>query len=200
MNGEDIIACTVLMQELNVFPKVISCCVKFFSKKKPALLNVVNFIFTAVTTLRLQGPFSANGTGRVEVFYNGQWGTVCDRDWDIFDAKVVCRQLGYTNAAKALDGRDVPDGTGQVWLDDVNCDGTERSLTSCCHSGWGATYCRHYRDAGVECISTGKFIHGQSCIYMLLPFLYPLFHLFHYCLTRTSNCTGKKHVYCKKRF
>ena len=109
--------------------------------------------FTAIP-VRLQGPLSANGTGRVEIFYNGQWGTVCDDDWDIYDATVVCRQLGYTKAAKALQRRDVPDGTGKIWLDDVICTGTERNLASCSHPGWGKyRYCYHFQDVGVDCVS-----------------------------------------------
>ncbi len=112
------------------------------------------YISTAIH-LRLQGPLSANGTGRVEVFYNGQWGTICEDGWDLRDALVVCRQLGYKYAIRALQGSDVPNGTGPIWLDDVSCTGNERNLTSCSHNGWGKENCGHGKDAGVEC-SLGK--------------------------------------------
>ncbi|XP_028416617.1 scavenger receptor cysteine-rich type 1 protein M130-like [Dendronephthya gigantea] len=107
-------------------------------------------------TLRLQGSLSKNGTGRVEVFFNGQWGTICDDGWDFKDARVVCRQLGYQDAVRALQGGQVPDGSGRIWLDDVQCKGTEQNLTSCFHRGWGKHDCSHGQDAGVECVSTGK--------------------------------------------
>ena len=91
-------------------------------------------------------------SGRVEVCYNNTWGTVCDGGWDAADAQVVCRQLGYSlNEANILTGPDVPDGTGQIWLDQVNCVGTEISLSNCSADLTGNHGCSHDRDAGVTC-------------------------------------------------
>ncbi|CAB3995220.1 deleted in malignant brain tumors 1 -like, partial [Paramuricea clavata] len=106
--------------------------------------------------VRLQGPSSANGTGRVEVFYKGQWGTICDNGWDINDARVVCRQLGYNYTVRALDGPRVPDGTGKIWIDNMDCTSSDQDLTSCSHRGWGSHNCKHSKDAGVECSSTAN--------------------------------------------
>ena len=118
----------------------------FFTEKSPSI--------------RLQGPLSSNGTGRVEVFHNGEWGTICDSNWDINDARVVCRQLGYRYAFSALGGNLVPDGFGPIWLRGVSCRGSEQSLTDCSHYGWGNSFfCDHSRDAGVECSMTGKIMH-----------------------------------------
>ena len=87
----------------------------------------------------------------MEVFYNGKWGTICDDSWDINDAGVACRQLGYLNAVRALQGGSVLDGTGKIWLDDIRCTGREQSLISCSHRGWDSHNCGHNEDAGVEC-------------------------------------------------
>ena len=99
---------------------------------------------------------SSYNEGRVEVFYNGAWGTVCDDYWDIRDARVVCRQLGFPDAEAAYQGGYVRDGTGQIWLDNVNCGGYESSLSSCGHRGWGSHNCGHSEDAGVRCSTQGK--------------------------------------------
>ena len=105
---------------------------------------------------RLQGQESANGTGRLEVFYKRQWGTICDDNWDMKDARVACRQLGYKYAVTPLKGLQVRDGSRKIWLDDVNCTGSELNLTTCSHNGWGKHNCGKNQYAGVECSLTGK--------------------------------------------
>ena len=91
----------------------------------------------------------------MEVFYNGTWGTVCDDHWDINDAHVVCRQLGFPNAVDGYWWAHYGPGTGQIWLDDVNCLGNESSLFLCGHGGVGNHNCGHGEDASVRCENNG---------------------------------------------
>nr|XP_035935564.1 macrophage receptor MARCO isoform X2 [Halichoerus grypus] len=86
--------------------------------------------------------------GRAEVYYNGVWGTICDDDWDNSDATVFCRMLGYSRGIALTN---ITPGSGEIWLDDVACRGTETSLWSCQKSNWGSHNCNHNEDAGVEC-------------------------------------------------
>ncbi|XP_067995180.1 macrophage receptor MARCO isoform X1 [Melanerpes formicivorus] len=86
--------------------------------------------------------------GRVEIFHQGSWGTICDDGWSIQDANVVCRMLGYSQATSAFTASA---GSGQIWLDDVNCSGHEYSITECQKPDWGVNNCSHSEDAGVEC-------------------------------------------------
>ena len=105
--------------------------------------------------IRLQGPLSANGIGRVEIYYNGEWGRVCGDSWDIRDAMVACRQLGYENAVSALQADQDPNGIVRVWLEGVFCNGTEKNLFACRHRSFGTNECEHSKDAGVHCYRAG---------------------------------------------
>lgn len=136
--------------------------------------------------VRLVGGNSPN-EGRVEVFHQGEWGTVCDDHWSDVDAGVVCRELGYARAINSPGFGTFGQGTGrvseglcyihvcgtvlaispcmsnpQIWLDDVECDGTESSIFQCSHSAWGQHDCVHSEDASAVC--TGAVI----CLYILL--------------------------------
>ena len=104
-----------------------------------------------------------NGAGRVEIFYRGVWGTVCDDNWDISDARVVCRELGYPDAVSAPQNARFGEGSGIIWLDDVSCSGNERSIVSCRHGGWGVHNCGHREDASVICSS--EYNLNNLCIY-----------------------------------
>ncbi|XP_073690422.1 galectin-3-binding protein A-like [Garra rufa] len=92
-------------------------------------------------------------SGRVEIYHDGQWGTVCDDGWDLAEAQVVCRQLGFPGVISVTPGGQYGEGSGKIWLDDMNCKGSESSLSECSFKGWGVTDCSHKEDAGVVCES-----------------------------------------------
>ena len=94
---------------------------------------------------------SGDNYGRVEVYYDGVWGTVCDDSWDINDAHVVCRQLGFSSAFSAPQRAKYGQGSEPTWLDNVQCQGGEASLLDCTHAGWGIENCSHSEDASVVC-------------------------------------------------
>ncbi|XP_030840909.1 deleted in malignant brain tumors 1 protein-like [Strongylocentrotus purpuratus] len=108
--------------------------------------------------IRLVDGYSSD-EGRVEIFHEGQWGTVCDDSWDDSDARVVCRQLGYSgNVGVARSRATYGQGSGPIYLDDVGCSGKESRLTDCSNGGWGNQNCDHSEDAGVYC---GDKIEGK---------------------------------------
>ncbi|KAK3596896.1 hypothetical protein CHS0354_031673 [Potamilus streckersoni] len=120
--------------------------------------------------------------GRVEVYYNGSWGTVCDTNWYSNEARVVCKMFGYSDGI-ALTESFFGAGYGPMWLNNVICFSSAKDLSECNHIGWGngtsyshryypSWYCTHYKDdAGVLCydnsresqVACGDGWTGSSC-------------------------------------
>ncbi|XP_032366947.1 lysyl oxidase homolog 3B [Etheostoma spectabile] len=101
--------------------------------------------------VRLSGYPRKHNEGRVELFYKGEWGTICDDDFSIANANVLCRQLGFVSATGWTHSAKYGKGQGKIWLDNVLCSGGEKSIEFCKSRGWGNSDCTHDEDAGVVC-------------------------------------------------
>uniref|UniRef100_A0A8W8MBY9 SRCR domain-containing protein n=1 Tax=Magallana gigas TaxID=29159 RepID=A0A8W8MBY9_MAGGI len=126
-------------------------------------INCLPFDESAV---RLVGGLTQS-EGRLEVYKFGRWGTVCD---DILNNKlsvVVCRSLGLPwNTSEAYGNAVYGEGSGPIWLDDVNCSGSETSIKECKHKGWGSHDCDHSKDVSINCLpsneSTVRLVGGPT--------------------------------------
>ncbi|XP_042084290.1 neurotrypsin-like [Haplochromis burtoni] len=101
--------------------------------------------------IRLAGSGLTQCSGRVEIYHNNIWGTICDDGWDLNAAEVVCRQLNCGPVLEAHQNAYFGEGTGEIWLDEVTCSGSEDFLTDCPNSGFGNHDCDHSEDASVIC-------------------------------------------------
>ena len=95
---------------------------------------------------------SNHAEGRVEFLYSESWRTVCGASWDLKDARVVCRMLGFDGALAASRSARFGQGSGDVLR--VDCWGTEDSLADCSYFG-ASIPCGHHMDAGAVCYLGG---------------------------------------------
>ena len=104
----------------------------------------IYFIFT----VRLVDGGSYN-EGRLEVYYNGRWGTVCDDGWNDNYVSLVCTQLDFGSSGRQAD---FGPGIGTVILEKVLCSVNDTIIASCGHYGVGITVqCDHNNDVGIKC-------------------------------------------------
>ncbi|NWW49433.1 DMBT1 protein, partial [Pedionomus torquatus] len=142
--------------------------------------------------------------GRVEIFHNKQWGTVCDDNWDLLDAEVVCRQLDCGRALSAPGGGQFGRGVGIIWMDETNCTGMESTLSACRARPWGINNCYHGEDAGVVCsgyqgffgIAPRKVVGGRGSVRMAAVSSFAPLRL----VDGPGRCAGRVEVFHKEKW
>ena len=165
---------------------------------------------------RLVSPYpGVDFLGRVEVFYSGRWGTICDNSFSTPEANVICQALNFTQGAlctvpNARYGRGTGTAlaiadllclffcyrsTGTVWLNYLDCSAGDEVLEDCNHRGWGLSYCNHRDDVGVVCRPSG--ILCNESWHLLSQFhCMDILHLY----IRTSRREKPYSVSCRSHF
>ncbi|XP_064388769.1 uncharacterized protein LOC135336822 isoform X2 [Halichondria panicea] len=126
----------------------------------------------AIQDIRLVDGTYGDFMGRVEIKFNGTWGTVCDDFWSLADVNVVCRMMGFERGGGCAVSRA---GFGQgpisspILLDDVRCRGNEDCLDDCSFIGLGdpPTFCTHREDAGVVCLSDQNDVNPPPVLHLV---------------------------------
>lgn len=103
-------------------------------------------------TVRLVGG-RTRAEGNVEIFHVGHWGSICDDEWDIREAHIVCRSLGFKGVVRAAHNSEYGRGRRLIWMDNLYCTGNEGRLEECQFDGWGIHDCTSGESAGVVCLA-----------------------------------------------
>lgn len=128
---------------------------EFYNITKPIILlapsPIADLSAPPANSLRLVDG-STTHEGRLEVYHNGEWGTVCDDFFDADDATVACRQLGFPGYDAFYYYSEFGEGLGRVWIANLFCNGNETELVDC-DLYWEPSLdvCPHSEDVGVRC-------------------------------------------------
>ena len=115
--------------------------------------SVVNLHVAIPLDIKVRLSDNDPAKGRVEVYYNNTWGTVCPNGWDIRDAHVICKMLGYLYAVETQSSYDygLSNSSRVQWLNNVQCNGQETNITECIHDGWYEHNCPNDQEVAVKC-------------------------------------------------
>lgn len=95
-------------------------------------------------------------SGRVEIKHGDKWGSVCDSDFSLEAASVLCRELQCGTVISILGGAHFGEGNGQIWPEEYQCEGHESHLSLCSVAPRQDGTCSHSRDVGVVCSSESQ--------------------------------------------
>ena len=142
--------------------------------------------------MRLAGKNSTELEGRLEIFVNGAWSTVCDKTFNFPEASAVCRQLRLGSAVKAVKKTVYGLGSGPIWSRDVKCTGRELSLFECKTTPRARSGCYHSSDVGVVCSGP---VRGEppinQCLKRCNPGWYKNdFDVCSLCASQCAECSG----------
>lgn len=121
-------------------------------------------------SLRIVNPNNTNihYEGRVEVYYSGQWGTICSYYHSNTNARVICQELGYSDARAGSLSTSFGTGTADqpIWLSYLYCQGSETSIAECYYYlPWDSgvfTCSSHANDLSVSCIDGESHVHDVT--------------------------------------
>ncbi|XP_053388860.1 scavenger receptor cysteine-rich domain superfamily protein-like, partial [Mercenaria mercenaria] len=109
-------------------------------------------------------------SGRIEVFHNNKWGTVCEKGFTKADAQVVCQTIGYnvsTDLAIVIDKYDSGYTPYNVMIRNLTCIGNESDISLCPSNEWDSGYenCPYsgsYQSVGVNCLTPVSLVGGRT--------------------------------------
>ncbi|XP_019848822.1 PREDICTED: uncharacterized protein LOC109580260 [Amphimedon queenslandica] len=104
--------------------------------------------------MRLVGGKGRN-EGRVEVYNQNVWGSVCSNNFDMKDGNVICKYLGHPGLEEIYNKEETPSSMvrtseGAIWMNNLQCNGYEETPFDCLQSTFGEHDCTHNQDCGPQ--------------------------------------------------
>jgi len=132
---------------------------------RPACSPLVPFL-PEFMALRLEN--SDGCSGRLQIFYNGTWGSICANSMTLETVSLACKELGCGDGGTLETGLRYGRVSGPAWLDNVQCGERTSSFWQCSSTPWDPQSCEDLRDeihitCNGNCESPGHQCHPSSC-------------------------------------